>query len=48
MKKDRFKVSIYQNDEVIFHNPSPERITHLMDKIIHFDKLLENVDCKEV
>lgn len=42
------ELRIYQNDEVIYHNPSSDRITHIMDKIVHFNKLLENVDCKEV
>lgn len=34
------ELRIYQNDEVIYHNPSPEEITAIMDKIIHLNKIL--------
>ena len=34
------ELRIYQNDEVIYHNPSPEEITAIMDKIIQLNKIL--------
>ena len=39
---------IYQNDEVLCHDPSADEILEVMDKIVHFDKLLEKIDCEEV
>lgn len=42
------ELRIYQNDEVLCHNPSVDRIVHIMDKIVHFDKILKNIDHKEV
>lgn len=38
------ELRIYQNDEVLYHNPTAEDIVPIMDKIIHFDKLLEKLD----
>ena len=35
------ELRIYQNDEVIYHNPTAEDIVPIMDKIIHLDKILE-------
>lgn len=35
------ELRIYQNDEVIIHNPNPSGILHIMDLIVHFDKLIE-------
>lgn len=34
------ELRIYQNDEVIFHNPEPEEIIEIIDKIIHLDNLI--------
>lgn len=34
------ELRIYQNDEVIFHNPTADEIAPIMDKIIHCDKVL--------
>ena len=34
------ELRIYQNDEVLYHNPTPEDILTIMDKIVHLDKLL--------
>lgn len=33
-------LQIYQNDEVIVHNPEADEIAHIMDTIIHHDKML--------
>ena len=34
---------IYQNDEVVVDRPDPEDIVHIMDKIKHFDKLINKM-----
>lgn len=40
----KIELRIYQNDEVLVHEPLPEDIVVIMDKIIHLNKLLENVE----
>lgn len=37
------ELRIYQSDEIFYHNPEPEEITHVMDTIIHFDKVLKKL-----
>ena len=34
------ELRLYQNDEVIVHHPEVDEIAHIMDKIIHFNKIL--------
>lgn len=41
------ELRIYQNDEVIYHNPLVEDICFIMDKIVHLNKLLEKIDKEE-
>ena len=41
------ELRIYQNDEIIVHEPTTEDIAHIMDKITHLDKLLEQLDSEE-
>ncbi len=41
------ELRIYQNDEVLIHNPEVDEIVPIMDKIIAFDKLLEKVKSEE-
>ena len=41
------ELRIYQNDQVIFANPTHEEITQIMNKIIHLKKLLDQVDYEE-
>lgn len=41
------ELRIYQNDEILYHNPTAEDIVPIMDKIVHFDKLLEKLDYEE-
>ncbi len=41
------ELRIYQNDEILYHNPTAEDILPIMDKIVHLNKLLESLD-KEV
>lgn len=38
------ELRIYQNDEVVIHNPTAEDILPIMDKIVHLNKLLENIE----
>lgn len=38
------ELRIYQNDEVLCHNPEPEDIVQIMDHIVHLDKLLEKLE----
>ena len=44
---DDVELRLYQNDEIIVHNPTVEDITEIMDMIIHVNKLTENVDEEE-
>ena len=39
----QMELRLYQNDEVIFHNPSGEDIRAIMEKIIHLDKVIASV-----
>ena len=41
------ELRIYQNDEIIVHNPTVEDIAPIMDKIVHLDKLLEKLETEE-
>lgn len=38
------ELRLYQNDEVIFHNPDPDDIISIMNKIVHLDKLLRKME----
>lgn len=42
------ELRIYQNDEILYLNPEAEDILAIMDKIVHFNKLLEKIDNEEV
>ena len=42
------ELRIYQNDEVLYHNPTAEDILPIMDKIVHLNKLLEKAEYEEV
>ena len=41
------ELRIYQNDEVLYHNPTAEDILPIMDQIVRLNKLLEKVDSEE-
>lgn len=41
------ELRIYQNNEVIVHNPTAEDIVPIMDKIITFDKLINRIKMEE-
>lgn len=38
------ELRVYKNDEVLVHNPTAEDIAPIMDKIVHLNKLLDNMD----
>ena len=40
----KMELRIYQNDEIIYHNPTAEDILLIMDKIVHIDKILSQFD----
>lgn len=42
------ELRIYQNDEILYHNPEPEDISEIMDKIVHLNKVLEHIYREEV
>lgn len=39
----QIELRIYQNDEVLIHEPHPEDVMYIMDKIILFDKRIEKI-----
>ena len=43
----QIELRVYKNDEVISWNPTAEDIVPIMDKIVHFDKLLQKIDREE-
>ena len=38
------ELRIYQNDEIVFHNPTADEILPVMDAIIHHSKTLERIN----
>ena len=38
------ELRIYQNDEILIHTPTAEDILPIMDKIVHCNKILENME----
>lgn len=40
----KMELRIYQNDEILVHNPTAEDILPIMDKIVHLNSLLENME----
>ena len=38
------ELRIYQNDEILIHEPKPEEIILIMNKIVHVDKILETTE----
>ena len=39
----KIELRIYQNDEILVHEPEAEEIIVIMNKIIHLNKILEDV-----
>ena len=42
------ELRLYKQDEVLVHNPTAEDILPIMDKIVHFNKILERINSEEV
>lgn len=42
-----FELRIYQNNEVLIDNPDADCIFHAMDRIVYFDKLIEELKSEE-
>ena len=40
----RMELRIYQNDEILVHEPTAEDILPIMDKIVHINKMLEKIE----
>jgi hypothetical protein len=38
------ELRIYQNDEILYSEPDPEKIEHIMEHIIHLDKVLDHIE----
>ena len=43
----KIELRIYQNDEVLVHEPEPQEINNVMNKIIHVNKILEKLERSE-
>lgn len=43
----RMELRIYQNDEVLVHNPEVDEVVPIIDKIVSFDKLLNKIKAEE-
>ncbi|MCD7777638.1 MAG: hypothetical protein LUH47_03955 [Clostridiales bacterium] len=41
------ELRLYQNDEIIFFKPTAEDIVPIMDKIITFDKIINQIKERE-
>lgn len=41
------ELRLYQNDEVLVHNPEPEEIRPIVDKIVAFDKIIKRIKLEE-
>lgn len=46
-KDIEMELRIYQNDKILYHNPTAEEIRPIMNQIVHLDSLLEEIDYKE-
>lgn len=38
------ELRLYQNDEIIYHNPTPEDVRQIMDKIVHLDQVIQKLE----
>jgi len=43
----QMELRIYQNNEALVYNPESDAIFHAMDKIVSFDKLIEEIKAEE-
>lgn len=44
----KFELRLYQNNEIIVHNPTTEDIAPIIDKIITFNKIINKIKSEEV
>lgn len=44
----RIELRIYQNNEVLFHKPTPDELYFRMEQIKEFNKIIESIESKEV
>jgi hypothetical protein len=44
----KIELRIYQSDEVLVHTPLPDEIYPIIEKIIRFDKIIDNIKNEEV
>ena len=38
------ELRLYQNDEIIYHNPTAEDVRQIMDKIAHLDQVIQKLE----
>lgn len=38
------ELRLYQNDEIIYHNPTSEDVRQIMDKIVHLDQVIQKLE----
>lgn len=43
----QMELRLYQNDQILFHEPEPDEIVPIMDKIITFDKIINRMKEQE-
>ena len=43
----KIELRVYKNDEIVCHQPSTERIAHIIDQIVRLDKLLAKLEREE-
>ena len=50
MKPSNMKIELrlYQNNEIVFHNPTSDDIMTIINKIINFDKIITKIKECEV
>ena len=41
------ELRIYQNDEVTIEEPDVDELGHIIDKIVHFNKLIEDIKLED-
>lgn len=41
------ELRIYQNDEILYHNPTADEIAPIMDHIVHLNKIIEKINYEE-
>lgn len=39
----KIELRLYQSDECLYHNPEPNDILAIMDKIVNFDKIIDHI-----